>query len=401
MKIKLGVFFGGKSVEHEVSVITALQAIENIDKDKYDVIPIYISKENEMFVGNDIGNIEKYKNIEELISKSIKVIITQKNGKGIIVKEKNNIFEKKEYDYFDIAFPIVHGTNLEGGALYGFFKILNIPCVGCDVLSSAVSMNKYVTKCVLKCNDIPVLDSLFFDLGEEYEKIADNVENNIEYPVIVKPVDSGSSVGIAIAKNRDELLENIESAFMYAQRIIVEKAISKFREINCSVLGDYEECIASECEEPIKTDEILSYKDKYISGGSKIKGVKLSGIKIGENKNMNSGSIIPANIDEKIKIKIQDISKKVFKTIKCSGVIRIDFIIDESEDKIYVNEVNTIPGCLSFHLWKKSNISYKELLDRIIEASLKRKIEENNIRYSFESNILNESFINGSKGIKI
>lgn len=394
MKIKIGVFFGGKSVEHEVSVITALQAIEHIDKDKYDIIPIYISKKSQMYVGQEIGNIEKYKNINELLERSIQVTIANENGKALILRTKSAFLQKREYDYFDIAFPIVHGTEVEGGALYGYFKSLGIPCVGSDILASAVAMNKYTTKCVLKENEIPILDCICFNMQEykdEHKDIISNIEEKFKLPVIVKPVDSGSSVGIAIAKNIEELENNIEDAFKYSSKILVEKAIKNMKEVNCSVLGDYESCMVSECEEPIKSEEILSYKDKYISGGKKIggqKGMNVAGLKL------------PADISTSDKNQIQELAKKTFKVLGCNGVVRIDFMIDEDENKIYVNEINTIPGCLSFHLWRASSLEYKELLNKMIELELKRKREEDNITYSFESNILSNVTLNGIKGAK-
>lgn len=382
MKVKIGVLFGGKSVEHEVSVITGIQAIENIDKEKYDIIPIYMTKTNEMYVGKDIGNIEKYKNIPELLKSSERVVISGENGRAQLLIYKTSAFKSNIYDYFDIAFPIVHGTDLEGGALYGFFKILNVPCVGSDVLSSSISMDKHIAKCILKEKDIPVLNCLCFDL-KEYKTNLDGIIKNIldefGFPVIIKPVDSGSSVGISIAKNEAELEESIDEAFKYSKRILAEHAISNMREINCSVLGDYEYCIASECEEPIKSDEILSYKDKYISGGKKIGG----------DKGMNvAGVRLPANISDDIKNTIQDLAQKTFRAVGSSGVVRIDFMIDNDNNKIYVNEINTIPGCLSFHLWKASNLQYKDLLNNLIDITLKRQREEDSILYSFDTNML-------------
>ena len=269
MKIKIGVFFGGKSVEHEVSIITAIQAIENMDKNKYDIIPIYISKENKMYCGEYIGDITRYKNIDDLIKISHQVTLAQINNKVALLRCNKKFLKNNIYDYIDIAFPIVHGTNVEDGTLQGYLKIFNIPYVGSDVMASACGMDKYVCKCILKENDIPVLDCKCFtlkDYNEDLEKVINTIEENFSYPVIVKPVNLGSSVGIKIAKNLEELKDAIEDAFLYSKKILVERAIKNLREINCSVVGDYESAEASECEEPIKTDEILSFNDKYISG---------------------------------------------------------------------------------------------------------------------------------------
>lgn len=403
MKIKIGVFFGGKSVEHEVSIITAIQAIENIDKDKYDVIPIYITKDNKMYCGNFIGDIKQYKNIENLLHISSQVTLAQRGDKVILLKCNKKFYESSVYDYIDIAFPIVHGTNVEDGTLQGYLKMFNIPYVGCDVISSAVGMDKYVCKCLLKENDIPVLNCKCFtlkDYNENLDNIIEEVEKDIPYPVIVKPVNLGSSVGIQIAKTQEELKEAIEDAFCYSKKILIEKAIKNLKEINCSVVGDYEHAEASECEEPIKTDEILSFNDKYISGGKKL-GANKFGIKADTSKSMNAGVLkLPADISPDVKKRIQELSTKTFKVLGCTGVIRIDFMIDEDTNSIYVNEVNTIPGSLSFHLWRAINLNYTELLDKLIELSLKRNREEKNITYSFDSNILSGYSINGINGTK-
>lgn len=399
MKIKLGVFFGGKSVEHEVSIITAIQAIENINKEKYDIIPVYIAKNNKMYCGEFIGDIRQYKDINSLLNNSREVTLAQKGDKVVLLKCNKRFFEKSIYDYIDIAFPIVHGTNVEDGTIQGYLKMFNLPYVGCDVISSAVGMDKYVCKCLLKENNIPVLDCKCFtlkDFNDSVENIMEEVEKDIPYPVIVKPVNLGSSVGIEIAKNKEELQKSIENAFSYSKKILVEKVIVKLKEVNCSVVGDYEEAMTSECEEPVKTDEILSYTDKYISGGKKTGG-KMAGSK----NSMNAGVLkLPAEITKEQKQTIQDLAIKTFKILGCSGVIRIDFMIDEDTNQIYVNEVNTIPGSLSFHLWRATNLNYTDLLDKLIDLSLKRNREDKQMTYSFDSNILSGYTSGGLKGLK-
>lgn len=394
MKIKIGVLFGGKSVEHEVSIISAIQAIRYINKDKYDVVPIYVTKSNEMYVGEDIGNIEKYKNIKELLNNSQRVVLLSNNDKLEIYKFPFKKLANNYYDYIDVAFPIVHGTNVEDGTLQGYLKTLNVPFVGCDVTSSAIGMDKYVMKTVLKDNTIPVLNCMRFDFNEyntDAKKVVSDVEENIEYPVIVKPINLGSSVGIKIAHNKEELFEALEYAFSFAKNILVEKAIIHLKEINCSVLGDYEEAFASECEEPIGSDEILSYEDKYISGGSKKTGSK--GMTSLDRK-------LPAEISDELKARIQELAIKTFKALGCNGVSRIDFMIDKDTDEVYVNEINTIPGSLSFYLWKATGMNYEELLDKLITLALKREREEKDISYSFDTNILEGVNLGGLKGTK-
>lgn len=391
MKIKIGIFFGGKSVEHEVSIISAIQAINYIDKEKYEIVPVYITRENDFYVGNSIDKIEEYKNIELLLKKSKKVILVSNNSRVQLMELRT--IGNKVYSDLDIAFPIVHGTNVEDGALQGYFKTLNLPFVGCDVTASALGMDKYAMKTVLKDNDIPVLDCKCFTFkqyNEDEEKVIKAIEEKIDYPVIVKPINLGSSVGIKIGRDKEGLIEALEYAFQYAKKVLVEKAITNLKEINCSVLGDYEDAIASECEEPVNTDEILSYKDKYIGGE-----------KSGSSKGMQTlKRKLPAEISDEIKKEIQDMAVETFKVLGCNGISRIDFMIDQDKNKVYVNEINTIPGSLAFYLWNATGIQYTELLDRAINLALKRQREEQDINYSFETNILAGIKLNGVKGQK-
>ncbi|MCH5197716.1 MAG: D-alanine--D-alanine ligase [Oscillospiraceae bacterium] len=399
MKIKLCVMFGGKSVEHEVSVISALQAIASIDQNKYEIIPVYITKENEFYTSFECSCIEEYKNIPALLKKSERCVLMNMDGKVKLLryplkKVGNNVISE-----IDVAFPIVHGTNVEDGTLQGYLKTLGLPFVGCDVTASAVGMDKYVMKTVLKDNDVPVLDCVRFFISDfaEPQSVISRCEKRIGYPVIVKPVNLGSSVGISVAHNAEELNISLEEAFKYASVVLCERAITKLKEVNCSVLGDTTAAFASECESPAKSDEILSYKDKYTSGGGGKKGGKTGG-----SKGMASlARKIPADIPPERREEIRDMAVKAFKVLGCNGVSRIDFMIDEETDTVYLNEINTIPGSLSFYLWEPIGVPYTKLLDRMIELALKRKREEDSIVFSFETNILNiDRSFGGSKGSK-
>ncbi len=392
MKIKVGVFFGGKSVEHEVSVISGIQALNAFDKEKYDAIPIYITKNNEMYTGELIGDIKNYKNIPELLKNSIRIFLICDQGKVNMVRYPEKKLGNSLVDHIDVAFPVVHGANVEDGSLQGFLAHYNIPVVGCDVASSAVTMDKYVMKAVLKDNDIPVLDCVTLH-AKEYQ--ADEaaayvkIESKIDYPVIVKPVNLGSSVGIKVAKDREGLEEALEYAFQFSQKLLIEKAITNLREINCAVLGDYESAGASECEEPIANDEILSYEDKYV-GGSK-----------GGSEGMRSARReLPAKLDLETRDEIRRLAVKTFQALNCNGVSRIDFMIDKDTDRIYVNEINPIPGSLAFYLWEALGKPYPELLDDMVKLALKREREEENLMSSFESNILQNANLSGAKGVK-
>ena len=408
MKIKIGVLFGGKTVEHEISIISAIQAMGYLNRDKYDVIPIYITKNNEFYVGEGIGNIESYTDISSLLKNSQRIIMVNEGGKTQLIKYPQKMFSKGVVDYIDIAFPIVHGTNVEDGTLQGYLKMFNIPYVGCDVLSSAVGMDKYVMKTVLRDNGIPVLDCKCYTANlydEDNEKIVDEIESAIGYPVIVKPVNLGSSIGISKADNRSELFDSLDTAFHYATKVLVETAVQNLKEINCSVLGDYETAEASECEEPVSSDKILTFSEKYIGDGS-AKGAK-GGVK-GGVKSSASGSKgmatlkrkIPADITDEQRDEIRQMAVKAFKCLGCNGVSRIDFMMDTKSGKIWLNEINTIPGSLSFYLWEPLGVKYQELLDRMISYALKREREEENITYTFDSNVLQGVKLGGTKGAK-
>ncbi len=390
MKTRVAMLFGGKSVEHEVSVISGIQAILSMDTDKYEVIPVYMTKKNEMYIGEDIGNIEAYKDINALLSRSQRVIMINENGHVKLTGFPVKKFGKNPEKEIDIAFPVVHGTNVEDGAFQGYLKTVGIPFVGCDVTASAIGMDKFIMKAVLKEGNVPVLDARLYTLSDysDMETLLDNVEKEIGYPAIVKPVNLGSSVGISVAKDRVELTNSIDDAFRYATKVLVEHAISKLREINCAVLGDENDAIASECEEPLHTDEILSYEDKYVSNS-----------KSGGSKGMASVSRkIPAELSGEKREEIRDLAVRAFKLLGCNGVARIDFMIDEENGKLYFNEINTIPGSLSFYLWEPVGIPYKELLSRMIDLCLKRARQEESLTFTFDTNILNSASFGGSKG---
>ena len=408
MKIKVGVLFGGKTVEHEISVISAIQAMGYLNRDKYDVIPIYITKNNEFYVGENIGKIEAYTDINNLLKTSQRIIMVNEGGKTQLIKYPQKLFSKPLYDYIDIAFPVVHGTNVEDGTLQGYLKMFNIPYVGCDVLSSAVGMDKYVMKTVLKDNGIPVLDCKCYTANlydEDSEKVVGEIESAIGYPVIVKPVNLGSSIGISKAENRSELFDSLDTAFHYATKVLVETAVQNLKEINCSVLGDYETAEASECEEPVSSDKILTFAEKYIGDGSAMgaKGAK-GGVKSSPSGSKGMATLkrkIPADITETQRTEIREMAVKAFKCLGCNGVSRIDFMMDTKSGNIWLNEINTIPGSLSFYLWEPLGVKYTELLDRMISYALKREREEGNITYSFDSNVLQGVNLGGgTKGAK-
>lgn len=389
MKTKVMIIFGGRSVEHEVSVISGIQAYNNMDTDAFDVIPVYLSKENVLYAGEDTGRIEAYRDIDGLIKRSQRSILVNEGGRVKLVPYPKKAFGRSlEYE-IDVVLPVLHGTNVEDGAFQGYLKTLGVPFAGCDVLASALGMDKYHMKAVLKEAGIPLLDALNFTLSdyEDIEGIIGKTEEKYGYPVIVKPVNTGSSVGIKVAGSRGELINAIDEGYKYSSRILIEKAITNLREINCAVLGDENQAEASECEEPLHSDEILSYKDKYQSnekgGGSKgMAGVKRR---------------IPADIPDELRTRVRELAVRAFKALCCAGVSRIDFLLDGDTGELYFNEINTIPGSLSFYLFEPIGVSYKELLTRLIELALKRDRTEKSLTFTFDTNILSTSALGGSK----
>lgn len=387
MKTVIGVFFGGKSVEHEVSIISALQVVENLDKEKYDIIPIYISKDNKFYSSEFLSDINRYKDLDEIVRLSDEVYFTHENG-SLLVNKKDGLLKKVLFK-IDIVFPVVHGLNVEDGTLEGFLEMYNIPYVGCDVCSSAVGMNKIIFKKVLESSNIPVVEYDTLNISEfeqDSKKAFEKIKDKLSLPIIVKPANLGSSVGIEIIKDEKEFVPKMQQVFEFCENVLIERCITNLREINCSVVGDFSSQEVSVLEEPIKEDEILSYKDKYLGNG---KGGKLS--KMG-GKSSGMASLtrkIPAQLDKDQEDEIYNLAKNTFKLLNCEGISRIDFILDGDNNEIYVNEINTIPGSLSFYLWEPKGVKFSELLDKAIRIAIKRQERRNKITYSTNVNILN------------
>ena len=392
MKIKVGVIFGGESVEHEVSIISAVQAMEHMDLEKYDIVPIYISKDRTWYTGEMLKDIDVYKDFNDLKKYAKEVVLIKKQGKFYLSLTKG-LFRKDIID-IDIAFPIVHGNNVEDGSIQGYLDSVGIPYVGSSVLGSALGQDKVVMKQLFKTCDIPIVDYVWFyenEYNDSKEEILENIKK-LSYPVVVKPATLGSSVGITYVKNEKDIDFAIKEALKYDVKILVEKAVDNLVEVNCSVLGDYKFQETSALEEVLSDNELLTYADKYIGGS---KGKLEGGVK--SSKGMVSASrIIPARIDKELVEKINDIAKKAFKTLNLSGVVRIDFLIDGKTNEVYINEPNTIPGSLSFYLWEPIGKSYKELLNDMINIAVRNYKNKAKKTYSFDSNIL--SNYNGLKG---
>lgn len=382
-------------MEHEISVISALQAINAFNSDKYNIIPIYISKQGRWYTGAELLEIRNYRDMKSLTERSTEVFMRPEFGDYNLYKAKSGLFSAKSPVVAEIhvVIPVLHGTNGEDGIFEGLLDTIGIPYAGCNTLSSANGMDKITMKMILAANGIPVVDYVWFTDKQWFtqrDTIIGNIEERLGYPVIVKPANLGSSVGIGRADNRDQLMERIEDAERYSTRLIVEKLVENLQEINCSVLGDADNYETSVLEEPIKSGEILSYTDKYM-GGSK------------DNRGMHAAQKrIPAELPASETERIRFLAGETFRVLGCHGVSRVDVMVDSATRQIYVNEINTIPGSLSFYLWEACGVSFTELMDRLVHLALKRRREQEAKTVSYDQNIfaMGGGTKGGVKGIK-
>jgi D-alanine-D-alanine ligase len=379
-KKKVAVIFGGISPEHEVSVITGLQALENLDKDKFIGIPVYVSKDGELFTGNELLKIETYRNLLEIPQKSQRAQPYLDNKeKGIQPVSSSLISLRQKIVDIDVIFPCFHGGVGENGAFQGFFDLTNIPYVGSGVLGSAVGFDKIATKQLFAQAGLSITKYYWFyctSWEKDQTRVLKEIKQKLSLPLFVKPANAGSSIGVAKAKNDDELQNAIEVALLFDRKIIVEEAFEG-REINISVLGNSgSELETSVCEEVFPSKDLLSYDDKYNSENGKTKGMASTSRKI------------PADLTPEIEAKIQSMAKLAYQALDCAGLARIDFMFNEKTNEIIILEINTIPGSLSFYLWEPKGVKFKKLLTRLIELALERHEEAQKLTTSFPTNIL-------------
>lgn len=381
----VAVIFGGKSVEHEVSIITGMQIMENMDKSMYRPIPIYITKDGKMLSGESLLDFKTFKSKD--FSKAKEVFFKAVNNSHnlfTVELKKGGLFAKETLGIekvcnIDVIFPALHGTYGEDGCVQGIFECMDIPYVGCGVMSAAVGMDKVVMKKVFQSFNIPMTEYFYFYRNEwnNQEEIIEKSEK-IGYPLFVKPANLGSSVGISKAEDREGLVEAINIACHYDRKIIVEQAVVNPREINAAVLGYEDDILVSECEEPTGWKDFLSYEDKYLGDG-KTKGTGM------KNQKKN----LPADIPESVKNEIQHYAKLAFRAIDGMGDARVDFLLDG--EKVYVNEINTLPGSIAFYLWEASGISFEKLINKLIDLAKVRYRQKSENIYSIDSGLLDKT----------
>ena len=379
-KKRVAVIFGGVSPEHEVSVITGLQALENLDKEKFEGIPVYVSKNGELFTGDNLLKIETYRNLLAIPQKSQRAQpYLDSKEKGLQRTNNSLIPLKQKIIDIDVIFPCFHGGTGENGAFQGFFELTNIPYVGSGVLASATGMDKVVTKQLFEQVGLLITKYYWFyrsNWDKNQSKVLKDIKQKLTFPLFVKPANAGSSIGVAKVKNDEELENAIEVALLFDRKVIVEE-VFEGREINISVMGNNgRELETSVCEEVFPSKDLLSYDDKYNSENGKAKGMASATRKI------------PADLTPEIEAKIQSMAKLAYQTLDSSGLARIDFMFNEKKNQIIILEVNTIPGSLSFYLWEPKGIKFKELLTHLIELALERHEDAKRNTTSFPTNIL-------------
>ena len=380
MKKNICVIFGGKSTEHDISILTACQVIKALNEQKYNIIPIYINQNGLWFSGNNLKDISFYKNCNY-----------KKLNQVAIMPQDNYLYKKsfkkfKLYLKIDCAIICCHGRNGEDGTIQGLLELAGIPYTSSGVVGSSIGLDKIAMKQMFSSDKIPVCQFVSVTKKQFEKSGIKNVIKQINLPVIVKPNTLGSSIGISVAKTEEELQEALELAFIFDNKVLVENLLEDITEVNISVLGEGENCVCSVTEQPTNNNEFLTFKDKYMSG-TKQRYVINSGSKL--NGMQNLSRIVPANISsDKIK-KIENLAKKVFTLLNCKGVVRIDFMLDNATGKLYVNEINTIPGSFAFYLWENNGLKFDKLLDKLIDIAIQSKQNQNMLTTTFKTSVLN------------
>ena len=393
-KKQLGVIFGSRSCEREVAIISALQLMRYADREKYDVIPVYIDEHGTWFTGEKLTELKTYQPFRGEQDGVRKVFLDMTSGSGALltVKKTGGLFEKTKLEIaarVDVFVVVMHGLNGEDGSLQGMLELANLPYTSPGIASSALGMDKILMKQFFRGADLPVLPGVSFT-RTEFEKDPEGViakaAGELGYPVFVKPANLGSSIGVSRADDAESLRDSLELAFEYDRRVLVEKGLDHPIELNCSVLGYDDDVQASPIEMPITNDQFLDFSEKYLASGG--------------SKGMASlHRVLPAPIEDELRDEIQDLSVRIFRMMDCKGVVRIDYMFDKASNQIYITEINTIPGSLAFYLWESAGISYRNLIDRMVENAEKARDDRNAANYAFTSDILKNAAV-GAKGAK-
>jgi D-alanine-D-alanine ligase len=381
MRLNIGVIFGGKSVEHEISIISAIEAMGYADESKYKIVPIYIDKDNTWYTGEHLKNIINFRDID-LVKRYAKKVALVRVDKSFVL-QKLGMF-KKNLCVIDIVVPIGHGAYLEDGSLQGYLNMLGVPYAGPSVLGAALGQDKVIQKELLSANNMPLVNyTWFYSYELSDKKLVQERLSKLKFPVFIKPSSLGSSIGIEIAEDEKDFFKKVKNTMKYDKKILVEEKVNDVKEINISVLGNYKKVEVSEIEEINSNEDFYSFKEKYVNNFSKI-----------QEKDNKTKPIISKEMIEDMK----EYAINTFKALDGNGVARIDFLINDKTKKIYINEINTIPGSLSSYLWKAKKKNQTELFDDLIAIAIDNKKDDEQIQKAIPGNLL-ERFDNlkGSK----
>ncbi|MBZ0306992.1 MAG: D-alanine--D-alanine ligase, partial [Anaerolineae bacterium] len=390
-KLNIGVIFGSRSVEHDVSIVTATQVIKALHPAKYNVIPIYIARDGIWYTGPNLTELKNFTidNIADLAGTKETHLSPSTRYAGIITPPVAGRLGKNDFKELDVAFPVIHGSHGEDGTLQGLFEMANLPYVGAGVLASAIANDKVMTKTILKASGLPVLDKFVQFTRREWlenrQQILEKVEE-IGFPAFVKPVTLGSSIGIARVEDRDKAALHIDIAANLDRQVLVEQGVvGNMVEINCAVMGN-EEVRASTLEQPVTYEEYLTFGQKYMGDAS-------AGMKSQER-------IIPAPLDDGLTLKIKETAVTTFKAIRGRGTARIDFLLSKDSSQFWVNEINTLPGSLAFYLWEPEGLSPTAICDELIQLALDEHREKRRTTYDYKSGLIELAATRGAKGLK-
>ena len=399
-KMNIAVFFGSRSCEHDVSIVSALQCIEATKAAGFNMTPVYISRDGLWYTGEPLENIETFREFNPMTKGITRVTLDVTANAGDLwawPPQRAGLFAKVPAPlcHIDCVIPVFHGWHGEDGTIQGLLEMANIPYASSGVLGSAIGMDKIAMKQILRGAGFPVLDFVWFtreQLKKERQAVIERVEKEIKYPAFIKPAALGSSIGVSRAKNREELERALDVAASYDRRILVEVGVVHPVEINCAAVGYGEDVRASVCEMPVPSsnDTFLDFWQKYLRNAS-TKGEDSRGMK-------SLSRVVPAPIGDELTGRIQTMTCDIFKLLDCCGTVRVDFILDQN-DMLFVNEPNTIPGSLAFYLWKASGLDFPKLIEKMVEDALRAHADKNSSVFAYDSSIL-KKVAAGTKGSK-
>ena len=409
MPLSVGVVFGGASPEHEVSVISGLQAAAALDRERFAAVPVYISKAGRWYTGDGLLDVAAYSDLDRLVRGATEVTLRPRAGHGarLVADPPEGLFERAFGRPLEVSVDVLlltlHGGPGESGAVQGVCEVAGVPYTGSGVVGSALGMDKVLTKMVCRDQGIPVVDWVALResewQGREDEWLG-AIERQLGLPVVVKPARLGSSIGISLAQDRESLDRAVEEAMRYDEKVVVERAVTALREVNCSVLGTPRAARPSAIEQPVRSssEALLTFAEKYERGAGKGGSKAAAGTAEGGMASLDR--LIPAPIPEAMSERVRELAVRVFRLFECSGVARIDFLIDDADGEVYFNEINTIPGSLSFYLWDAAGLGFAELLSEMIAQAVERHRDEAGRIRTFETNILSAQSLSGLKAAK-